>query len=135
VATAEDQWKWRNSGSGRVGEKPRARLGAAVTVHLTEEETAALDAIAIKLYRAHPHDPRRGEDFQSSVFPGRAAAIRHLCHEYQESVSPRLVRTLIKLRDDLSAFWRAEAAWRQTRHNSRGVDQATKPPPPWRTSR
>lgn len=133
MSSAREQWKWRNSGVTKVAGKRAPTFGVAVTVHLSERETAILDTLAVRLYDANPHNPQLGEEHESRVFPGRPAAIRMLIEKaYQgERLAPRRVGAFAKLREAFGAFWRAEASWRQVRHDSRNIERAQPPIPPW----
>jgi hypothetical protein len=130
---AERQRRWRANTSGRPldedgdedGPRGKERSGAAVTLHLTKRECAALDMIAAKLYRDNPHDPANGVVGSPVVYPGRPQAMRQLIAEF-------CARTAIKRpasRKACGEFWRAECAFRKA---TRDDTDAEPPRPPWR---
>jgi len=116
----ERQQRWRERTAGRADEK--TRLGASVTLHLTDRECAVLDMLAAELYRDNPHDPADGE--LSEVFPGRPAAVRLLIERYRAQHKVRRPAPRVAC----AMFWRAESAFRKAfAENTR----AEKPEPPW----
>jgi len=127
MARTREQFRWRNNGN----------TVASVCAHLGASECAILDAIAIEIYEASPHDPSNGQI--AEVFPGRAEAIRFLCRRYSKEGSHRGARWLKKLttlRAELSEFWVREASWRRTTakslENAKGSDVPGPPRAPWR---
>jgi hypothetical protein len=121
-AARQQRWRARAAEHETAGE-----TGASVTMHLTDEECGALDMIAARLYRQHPHDPVAG--VLSPVFPGRPEAVRELVRDFlelnQDAEEPAS-------RQACADFWRAEASWRRvsdpdTTHEA--------PEPPWGSKR
>lgn len=114
--TAEQQQRWRK------------HAVASITVHLTREDAATLDAIAIMLWQQYPHDPPNGWE-NPDIHPSRPEAVRALCAAWRaQHGSPHDSELVTKrLRTALSAFWRHETSWRQTKSGT----FAERPRPPW----
>jgi hypothetical protein len=104
----------------------RSGAPACITVHLNAQDCATLDAIAMALYRAFPHDPKR-EQYSPGVYPSRPAAIRFLCAEFraQHGDPTPLLR---RLRTKLANFWRIETSWRRCMNK---LTRHRRPDPPW----
>jgi hypothetical protein len=119
------QKKWREK-RAKKSKRPNADTAA---VQLNNTECGVLDTIAKGIYLANPHDPRK--QIVSHVVPGRSAAIRWLIEEHRKKLLASSVRGHRKPapRDAMSAFWVAEAAWRQARKEN---TKAEPPAPPWR---
>jgi hypothetical protein len=114
LADAQRRWRARADGSG--------------TVHVSDLDTATLDAIAIWLYEEFPHDPPNGIE-NPWIFPSRPAAVRWLCQRWRDENPEKveLFPRLAKIRRKLSDFWRAEASWRRATSGT----LAERPAPPW----
>ncbi len=118
----ERQQRWRERTAGRADEPASTRLGASVTLHLTDRECAVLDMLAAELYRDNPHDPAEG--VLSEVFPGRPAAVRLLIERFRAQHKVRRPASRVAC----AMFWRTESAFRKAfAENTR----AEKPEPPW----
>jgi hypothetical protein len=113
------QGKWRRN--------TLAKKKHSMKVHLSPLDAATLNAIAVQLYLATPHDPHNGID-GSGYYPSPAEAVRWLCRQWRKEhgrPSPKFAEH----RAALSEFWALEAVWRNCNERS---DPEKKPPPPWR---
>lgn len=124
---AAQQRKWR----AKARKKSRGGR-ASITVHLSAEDAAAVDALAAAMYLADPHDPGNGQLGISN--PSRPEALRMLIAMFRRDHAAELLRgdageELRKRRRRLSDFWRAETSWRQIEDVAAGPAQP--PAAPW----
>lgn len=102
----------------------RRQQPGSITAHLSDEDIAVLDAIAISIWEEHPHDPELG--LVSDVRPSRQAAVKWLIERYrQQHGQPKDVPE----RRQMGEFWKAETNWRRT-EAAPGRKKAPSPPSP-----
>lgn len=113
----ESQKKWRKNRKQRDSK-------SGITIVLSDEEVAILDALSMHMYEESPHDPPKRILDGAPV--GRAPAIRRLIHIFREAneVDPEYIPE----RERMANFWRKETSWRRVQSED---TSAKRPIPPW----